>query len=59
MKTKEDLINILLETRGKIILRKNEHDRWVETYLNDTYIELALEFPEDYVILHDIKRETT
>ena len=47
---KEELTNLLLENYGKKILRKNEHGRWVETTLNDTYVELILEFPEDYAL---------
>lgn len=40
----------ILENYGKWILRRNEHDRWVETILNDTYVPLVLEFPEDYIL---------
>lgn len=47
---REELTNLLLENYGKKILRKNTHDRWVETTLNDTYVELILEFPEDYAL---------
>ena len=47
---KKQLIDLLLENYGKKILRKNEHDRWVETILNDTYLELIMEFPEDYAL---------
>ncbi|CAA0173217.1 hypothetical protein TMP248_140047 [Tenacibaculum maritimum] len=43
-----NLLNILLENYGKKILRKNSKDRLVETKINDTYLELILEFPEDY-----------
>ncbi len=46
----EQLTNLLLENYGKKILRKNEHDRWVETILNSTYLELIIEFPEDYAL---------
>lgn len=46
----KQLIDLLLENYGKKILRKNEHDRWVETNLNDTYLELIIEFPEDYAL---------
>lgn len=47
---KEQLINILLDNYGKNILRKNGHNRWVQTILNDTYMELIPEFPEDYAL---------
>ena len=47
---KKGIIDFLLENYGKKILRKNEHDRWVETFLNDTYFELIMEFPEDYAL---------
>ena len=47
---KEQLTNLLLENYGKKILRKNEHGQWVETTLNDTYLELILEFPGDYAL---------
>ncbi len=47
---KKQLIDLLLENYGKKILRKNDHDRWVETNLNDTYLELIIEFPEDYAL---------
>ena len=48
---KEQLLDLLLDNYGKKILRRNSNDRWVETFLNDSYMELFLEFPEDYKII--------
>ncbi len=33
---------------GEKILRKNSEGYWFETTVNDTYLELTKEFPEDY-----------
>lgn len=46
----QELTDLLLSNYGKPILRRNEHDRWVEAVLNDTYFELIKEFPEDYAL---------
>ena len=47
---KDKLIDLILSNYGKKIFRRNTHDRWVGTFLNNTYVELILEFPEDYAI---------
>lgn len=45
---KNRLLDILLENYGKPVMRLNSHGRWVKTKINDTYLELIQEFPEDY-----------
>lgn len=45
-------LNQILEHYGKKILYRNTRDRWVETFLNNTYAELMMEFPEDYKLVN-------
>lgn len=43
-------LDYLLERYSQPIQREDSRGKWKRTFLNGTYLELALEFPQDYLI---------